>query len=387
MKDVDGRPFVFKFDETTTSQVKKQYDGYVTFFSKTANKVTTIYAGSLFVGHCMAADLVDHFNEFMKELNLSTNYCLGISMDGPNVNNSFYRKIIDEIMSQFNSSFVDVGTCPLHIGNNSFGKGMAVVRQCGVNIEGFFNDIYFFFKLPAARREDYKKGEEITDITSKYMMKYSSTRWLYIGKIAVRVFEQFENLNEYFLVYLPKQSGFSGKNGVGSTERYQRIKSMLQNKLSPPLMTFIVYVTTIYTPFVLLFQREEPLIHILHTQTKKLIADLLRNFLTSSFLSTFMVKNGTEMTLESLRLLDLDKIDKSHVKGKIDMGSKAKSLLNAVDPLQKKKFIESTVIPFYKSCVKYLLEELPLNCQTSSGYPAISKNSIGMSCGCCPQCF
>ena len=97
---------------------------------------------------------------------------------------------------------------------------MAMVRQCGVDIEGFFNDIYFFFKLSAARREDYKKGEEITDIISKYMMKYSSTRWLYIGKITVRVFEQFENLNEYFLVYLPKQSGFSGKNGVGSTERY-----------------------------------------------------------------------------------------------------------------------------------------------------------------------
>ena len=136
LKDVDGRPFVFKFDETTTSQVKKQYDGYVTSFSKTANKVTAIYAGSLFVGHCMAADLVDHFNEFMKELNLNTNYCLGISMDGPNVNKSFYRKMSNEIMSQFNSSFVDVGTCPLHIVNNSFGKGMAGVRQCGGDIEG-----------------------------------------------------------------------------------------------------------------------------------------------------------------------------------------------------------------------------------------------------------
>ena len=85
LKDGDGRPFVFKFDETTTSQVKKQYDGYGTFFFKTANKVTTIYAGSLFVGHCMAADLVDHFNEFMKELDLNTTtYCFGISMDGPN---------------------------------------------------------------------------------------------------------------------------------------------------------------------------------------------------------------------------------------------------------------------------------------------------------------
>ena len=189
LKDVDGRPFVFKFDETTTSQVKKQYDGYVTFFSKTANKVTTIYAGSLFVGHCMAADLVNHFNKFMKELNLNTNYCLGISMDGPHANKSFYRKISNEIMSQVPTSTKLLLNCLLHIVNNSFGKGMAVARQCDVDIEWVFNDIYFFFTLSAARREDYKNGEEITDITSEYMMKYSSTRWLYIGKIAVRVFE------------------------------------------------------------------------------------------------------------------------------------------------------------------------------------------------------
>ena len=29
-KDIEGMPFSFRFDETTTSQVKKQYDGYVT---------------------------------------------------------------------------------------------------------------------------------------------------------------------------------------------------------------------------------------------------------------------------------------------------------------------------------------------------------------------
>ena len=29
LEDFNGTPFVFKFDETTTLQVKKQYDGYV----------------------------------------------------------------------------------------------------------------------------------------------------------------------------------------------------------------------------------------------------------------------------------------------------------------------------------------------------------------------
>ena len=29
IEDFTGQPFTFKFDETTTSQIKKQYDGYV----------------------------------------------------------------------------------------------------------------------------------------------------------------------------------------------------------------------------------------------------------------------------------------------------------------------------------------------------------------------
>ena len=33
MKEINGRPFIFHFDKTTTQQVKEQYDGYIMFFS------------------------------------------------------------------------------------------------------------------------------------------------------------------------------------------------------------------------------------------------------------------------------------------------------------------------------------------------------------------
>lgn len=32
-KEVNGRPFTFHFDESTTNQVKKQYDGYIRYYS------------------------------------------------------------------------------------------------------------------------------------------------------------------------------------------------------------------------------------------------------------------------------------------------------------------------------------------------------------------
>lgn len=359
LKDVQNKPFSFKFDESTTSQTKKQYDGYITYYSSVFGKVITIYLGSLFVGHCKDQDLVDHFYTFMTEFDLDTDYLLALGMDGPNVNKSFERKLRKDLKASHNVSFLDLGTCPLHITNNSFGEGMKIVRQHpDLNIETFFNDIYFFFKLSSARREDFKDIESITDVTAQFMLKYSSTRWLYIGKVCVRVLEQFANLKEYFLVSLPKTKDFNYKNGVGKTERYKRIKSMLENDLVPVLLAFVVFISNLYSPFVLLFQREEPLIHILHPQMKKLIYDLLVNFIDDQYLAKCMSKDGKEITLRALNSMDL-----SNKKSKIIMGSKAKDLSKALDPLQQKRFIDTIVEPYYTSCTKYLMENLPLNSQ------------------------
>ena len=62
MEELKGMPFSFRFDETTTSQVRKQYDGYITYYSKKEKQVTTRYVGLLFVGRCKHEDLLDHFH-------------------------------------------------------------------------------------------------------------------------------------------------------------------------------------------------------------------------------------------------------------------------------------------------------------------------------------
>ena len=64
--------FTYKFDETTTFQVKKQYDGYITYFSKQFEQIVTVHCGSPFVCHCSHKDLVQHFYVFLESLQLST---------------------------------------------------------------------------------------------------------------------------------------------------------------------------------------------------------------------------------------------------------------------------------------------------------------------------
>ena len=68
-----------------------------------------------------------------------------------------------------------------------------------LDIEQLLVDLHSFFKLWSARREDYKALEEVTDVVAKSMMRYCSTRWLYIGKTVLRVMEQIDNTKLYFL--------------------------------------------------------------------------------------------------------------------------------------------------------------------------------------------
>ena len=131
-----NRLFTFHFDKTTTSQVKKQYDGYVTYFS-TTKKVCTTYCGALFVGRCTADDMVLHFYELMKKAGLDLTLMLSLGMDGPNVNLSFQNQLLKEL------TIVTLGTCPLHRGSTGFGKAILSIKASVVDLDEMATDLHF----------------------------------------------------------------------------------------------------------------------------------------------------------------------------------------------------------------------------------------------------
>ena len=69
------------------------------FFSKKFCKIVT-YCSSLFVGHCMSDELVDHFFEFVRDLGLDINLLLALEIDGPNVSKSFKSKVAEELQKR-----------------------------------------------------------------------------------------------------------------------------------------------------------------------------------------------------------------------------------------------------------------------------------------------
>lgn len=278
LNDMKDSPFSFRFDETTTAQKKKQYDGYVTYFSSLENVIVTAYCGSLFMGHCLADDLVEHFFEFMRKLDLNVQLLLALGMDGPSVNKSFEQKVKRELDQKHFTTILDVGTCSLHSVNNAFGEGIKRLKSL-IDLDEFAIDLHFFFKYSAARREDYKDLVTLTDETTHFVLKHCQTRWLSLDKVLVRIIEQIVNLKAYFLEYLPKQPRFKGKSGVQQTERYQRIRENLTNRFLLPSMSFVVHLADIYKKFIIPLQAEQLKIHVLHTKSMNLVRELMSKFI------------------------------------------------------------------------------------------------------------
>ena len=82
--------FVILFDESFNHFTQnKQMDTHIRFFDEGRNTVHTRYFTSAFLGHAnTAAKIVDVFVEKSGTMNLSN--MIQLSMDGPNVNGSFY---------------------------------------------------------------------------------------------------------------------------------------------------------------------------------------------------------------------------------------------------------------------------------------------------------
>ena len=302
-------PFTFRFDETTTSQIKKQYDGYATYDSPFFGRIITTYIGTLFVGKCTADDLLKYTNEMMERLKLETESILSLGMDGPNVNLSFKRKLESELVKK-NTKIIDVGSCPLHIAANGFLEVLKSLQsEAGIDLDQIVLDLYGFFKYSAKRIKDYLSVKEFTDLQGRRMLKHVSTRWVSIQDVLIRILEQLPNLVKYFLTDLPKEPGFNNKSGVGNQERYIRIKKALLNKKLPAVAYSVIFVAKSFNDFLVKLQAVRPMIVVLYEKMLKLIKQCMTKFLLDERFSTSDGVLKSLKTLKSLKLTD-DKIQK-----------------------------------------------------------------------------
>lgn len=350
--DIKRTPFTFKFDETTNQNVDKQYDGYLQYWSRAEGKIVNRYVGSLFLGHCTSDDLVEHFNHFMDENQLDPNFLLHLGMDGPATNLAFQRKLSAHLEKNNSTSFLDLDTCSLHPVHTAFRNG---ITSMSCDIDSLFIDLHFFFKLSSARRKDYSSLHTLTGTMDKYAMKHAETRWLSMKFVAVRVVEQWDNLREYFLEFLPKHpSSKTAFRKIKETKRYQRIRDHLKDPITLAYIAFCAYSARDFESFLLPFQSEKPMIHLIYPQMVSLLRNLMVKFIKIKYIDE-KLETGT------LHTLNADDNKKHRSLGNIDVGTKVKTMFHDVKflPSDAQQKFREDCLKFYTTSVSYLQLNLP----------------------------
>jgi hypothetical protein len=175
-----------------------------------------------------------------------------------------------------------IGSCPLHLIHNSFKIG---IHSINWSIEEFINNIVSWFRHSPSRREDYlQTSKTLSNDIGKFIPHFTITRWLEIESVLERIVQQWANLEEYFLRFLPLNNKISINH-----HRYVPIKTMLEMKSTLIRLNFLVFIShNIYRQILLWFQGSQPLIHLLHDECEQLIRRLFSHFINEE-----LIKNKT----------------------------------------------------------------------------------------------
>ena len=217
--------------------------------------------------------------------------------------------------------------------------------------------MHFFFQVIGSCREDYASLGELTNVVAKYAIKHTSTRWLSMKYVCICLPDKLPNFKEYFLKFLPKTNQY---NELKKTERYQRIKSILADPMSEVYLSFCAFAIGDFESFLLQFQNDQPIIHMLYDGMFNLLTNLMKRFIKKK---VFFNENGDFHAKEDLLKIDVLKAKNNKPLTLIDIGTKAKSFFSDFSLIKDEscsKF-RTECLNFYVVAINYLMNSLPFD--------------------------
>ena len=178
---------------------------------------------------------------------------------------------------------MNIATCNLHVFHNAFSKALS---HFGNSVSEFNLNIHLFFKLSPARKEDYKNVHVELGIPAHAFLKHPDSQWLPIKPALERIIEQWPGLIQHFLTDLPAK-----QKSISSNILYKKIVKKLKEHQFLPLIHFPISIASIFLKYLLIFPKDEPLIHILHKECGSLLQQLMGRFLKAD---AFSGKSGNE---------------------------------------------------------------------------------------------
>ena len=205
-------------------------------------------------------------------------------------------------------------------------------------------------------------------------IKHIQCRWLTLIPAVKRVLNQMEVIEEYFFKEVPQEARRSKTvSKLEYNERYRRICQKLKDSNVKVQLHFLSSLEEIFQPLLTLFQKEEPLVHVLFDQLSEFVRTMMLRFL----------KVEAVGSSKGAQLLNVDLYDKVNQlsNDQIVVGESARKVAfkkmrpeTWIGPIEK-------VRRFYQVATKYLTKHLPLKQKVlqdlSVLHPLLQKSESG----------
>lgn len=293
-KEIGNSYFTLLYDETTNAAGRKELHTAVRYWCESTNCVVTQHLETFFIGKARSDDLLKKLNEVMSNASLLSSNLLMLGSDGPNVNKAVLKKMDQELLKSRKKGLVNIETCNIHTTHNAFRKSM---KEFGENASDLLYFLHDFFNGWPGRWEDFCVVLEKHDLPLYHFLRHIPQRWLTIENAGNRALLLWEAIKYYFFEYIVKEKK---DKTLTVSLAYRRIVNLLKR---PTMKAEVMFVSSakIFTAITSVFQREEPLIHLLYPELKNLINILIGRSCKNTNLAYDEVFNGSN-------LLQLDKI-------------------------------------------------------------------------------
>jgi hypothetical protein len=232
--------------------------------------------------------------------------------------------------------------------HTAFTKGLQALP---FDVDQFANDIFFWFKLSAARREDFAniQIDELLEETGQYFIKPVASRWLSLGTVCKRLVKQYPALLTYFLKTFPKSPN---SKAACQGDRYKRIKTALEDKATASYLHFVSFPASSLSEFVKLFQTNEPLVHVLYDKLNELVRNVMLKFM----------KVDSARTAEGAQLVALKCNESEHWLSlkEVNIGTATRFALAKIENANNRKEVTLSFRQCFMKIARYLQETLPL---------------------------
>lgn len=253
-----------------------------------------------------------------------------------------------------NPALLDISECSLRKVHNAFAK---CLEAFGDTVETTLLDIYHFFKNSAVQSATLKATQRFLGLPENVLLRHVSSRCLTLSSALDRFIQQHEAVKETVL-------GAQQKSQAGGNI-YRRLKENLMKKDLLPKAIFLRNVADVFVEFLTLFQRCEPLLHILYEEMVKLVKRILERFLLI----------GAYRDFAGVELQSLNVECSANWKQVVEIGADTENSINSFTPEEKKMF-RLGARSFYIQVAKYLLSRLPFGNQVLKDLKSLHPSAV-----------